>query len=87
MNKPAGILSQKASPSDLSLNEWMIGYLLAENILDEKSLSTFKPSVCNRLDRNTMGLVIGAKTLAGSQKMNQLIKERKIRKFYRMLEE
>ncbi len=85
MNKPAGILSQKASPSDLSLNEWMIGYLLAENILDEKSLSTFKPSVCNRLDRNTMGLVIGAKTLAGSQKMNQLIKERKIRKFYRML--
>ncbi len=85
MNKPAGVLSQKASPSDLSLNEWMIGYLLAENILDEKSLSTFKPSVCNRLDRNTMGLVIGAKTLAGSQKMNQLIKERKIRKFYRML--
>lgn len=85
MNKPAGVLSQKASTSDLSLNEWMIGYLLAENILDEKSLSTFKPSVCNRLDRNTMGLVIGAKTLAGSQKMNQLIKERKIRKFYRML--
>ncbi len=85
MNKPAGVLSQKASPSDLSLNEWMIGYLLAENILDEKSLSTFKPSVCNRLDRNTMGLVIGAKTLVGSQKMNQLIKERKIRKFYRML--
>ena len=34
MNKPAGILSQKASPLDLSLNEWMIGYLLAEKILD-----------------------------------------------------
>lgn len=85
MNKPAGILSQKASPSDLSLNEWMIGYLLAQNVLDVKKISTFKPSVCNRLDRNTMGLVIGAKTLAGSQKMNQLLKERKIRKFYRML--
>lgn len=85
MNKPAGILSQKAVPSDLSLNEWMIGYLLTENILDAETLSTFKPSVCNRLDRNTMGLVIGAKTLVGSQKMNHLIKERRIKKFYRML--
>ena len=85
MNKPAGILSQKASPLDLSLNEWMIGYLLAEEILDVRALSTFKPSICNRLDRNTMGLVIGAKTLAGSQKINHLIKSRSIKKFYRML--
>ena len=85
MNKPAGILSQKASPLDLSLNEWMIGYLLAEKILDVKALSTFKPSICNRLDRNTMGLVLGAKTLAGSQKINHLIKSRSIKKFYRML--
>lgn len=85
MNKPAGILSQKASPLDLSLNEWMVGYLLAEKILDVRALSTFKPSICNRLDRNTMGLVIGAKTLAGSQKINHLIKSRSIKKFYRML--
>lgn len=85
MNKPAGVLSQKAGASDLSLNEWMIGYLLAQKHLGEKELLTFKPSICNRLDRNTMGLVIGAKSLEGSQKMSQLIKEHKIRKFYRML--
>lgn len=85
MNKPAGILSQKAGPEDLSLNEWMIGYLLANKCIDEKQLSTFKPSICNRLDRNTIGLVIGSKSLAGSQKMNELISSRKIRKFYRML--
>ena len=85
MNKPAGILSQKAQPADLSLNEWMIGYLLSEKDIDLKQLATFKPSICNRLDRNTMGLVTGAKSLAGSQKMNQLIKNRTIKKFYRML--
>ncbi len=85
MNKPAGILSQKAKPTDVSLNEWMIGYLLANNCLNAGQLSTFKPSVCNRLDRNTIGLVIGAKSLAGSQKMNELISSRRIRKFYRML--
>lgn len=85
MDKPAGILSQKANPEDLSLNEWMIGYLLLNNAITPKQLTTFKPSVCNRLDRNTMGLVIGAKSLAGSQKMNALIQNRRIKKFYRML--
>lgn len=85
MNKPAGILSQKAKPEDVSLNEWMIGYLLAVKCIDAQQLSTFKPSICNRLDRNTVGLVIGAKSLAGSQKMNELISSRCIKKFYRML--
>ncbi len=28
VNKPRGMLSQKASPQDLSLNEWLIEYLL-----------------------------------------------------------
>ncbi len=85
MDKPVGILSQKAEPKDLSLNEWLIGYLLSKGSLQENQLSTFKPSVCNRLDRNTSGLVIGAKSLQGSQKMNELIRSRSVRKFYRML--
>lgn len=84
LNKPEGILSQKADQSDLSLNEWMIGYLLFCGSLSAEQLSTYKPSVCNRLDRNTEGLVIGAKSLAGSQEMNRLISQRQIRKFYRM---
>ena len=45
---------------------------------------TYRPSVCNRLDRNTSGLVICAKSLAGSQRLNELIRERRIRKFYRL---
>ncbi|MEY8267287.1 RluA family pseudouridine synthase [Lachnospiraceae bacterium 64-25] len=85
LNKPEGILSQKADKEDLSLNEWMIGYLLSCGSLSAEQLSTYKPSVCNRLDRNTEGLVIGAKSLAGSQEMNRLISQRQIRKFYRML--
>lgn len=85
LNKPEGILSQKADKGDLSLNEWMIGYLLSCGSLSVEQLSTYKPSVCNRLDRNTEGLVIGAKSLAGSQEMNRLISQRQIRKFYRML--
>lgn len=85
LNKPAGILTQKASDKDLSLNEWMIGYLLHNNILNESELYSFKPSVVNRLDRNTSGLVLCGKTLAGSQALSKLIHDRCIRKFYRTI--
>ena len=83
LNKPAGILAQKSEPTDLSVNEWLIGYLLENGKITKEQLDTFKPSICNRLDRNTSGLMICGKSLLGSQQMNYLIKERKLRKFYR----
>ncbi|MCM1189069.1 MAG: RluA family pseudouridine synthase [bacterium] len=83
LSKPAGILSQKAHPSDLSLNEWLIGYLLARDPALKKDLDTFHPSVCNRLDRNTSGLVLCGRSLAGTQYLSKCIRERSIRKFYR----
>lgn len=84
VNKPSGILTQKSNPNDVSLNEWFIGYLLANQIITDEELTTFKPSVCNRLDRNTSGMVICGKTLLGSQKMSQLLKERSLHKYYRL---
>lgn len=85
LNKPAGILTQKASPQDVSLNEWLIGYLLSENPNLESELDTFRPSVCNRLDRNTSGIVLCGKSLAGLQYLSRCIKERTIRKYYRTI--
>lgn len=83
--KPAGILTQKSSPTDLSLNEWIIGYLLSENPSLIGELKTFHPSVCNRLDRNTSGIVLCGKSLPGLQYLSRCIKERSIRKFYRTI--
>lgn len=85
VNKPAGILTQKAAPTDLSLNEWLVGYLLETNAISTDELHTFHPSVCNRLDRNTSGIVLCGKTLAGSQLLSRVIKERTVRKFYRTI--
>lgn len=85
LDKPAGVLTQKAAAGDLSLNEWMIGYLLAEAPGFEKELAGFRPSVCNRLDRNTSGLVLCGKSLPGLQYLSRCIKERSIRKFYRTI--
>ncbi len=83
-NKPAGVLSQKAKEDDISVNEWLIGYLLRSGQIDSMVLSSFKPSVCNRLDRNTSGLMLLGKSLSGSQHLSQWIKKRDIRKFYRL---
>lgn len=83
VNKPAGVLSQRADAREPSLNEWLIGYLLDTGSLSKKQLETFKPSVCNRLDRNTSGLVICGKSLPGSKKMSELLRDRTLHKFYR----
>ncbi len=82
VNKPAGILSQKAAPTDVSVNEWLIGYMLDKGDISANELATFKPSICNRLDRNTSGMVVCGKSLAGSQLMSQLIKEKTLEKYY-----
>ena len=82
LNKPMGILSQQAIENDMSLNEWAIGYLHNNGTVDARSLAHFKPSVLNRLDRNTSGMVIVGKTLLGSNTCSELIRNRKIEKYY-----
>ncbi len=61
INKPAGMLSQPADDGTPSLVEYLIGYLLQKGDLAEEQLQTFRPSVCNRLDRNTSGMVCAGK--------------------------
>lgn len=82
LNKPAGILSQKAKKGDVSLNEWMIGYLLEKGKVDGEGLSRFRPSVCNRLDRNTSGLVLCGKSVRGSQFLSDILRDRSLHKYY-----
>ena len=81
-DKPAGILSQKSEQTDISLNEWLVGYLLKSGAITEEELATFKPSVCNRLDRNTSGIVLCSKTLKGAQLLGDLLRNRTLHKYY-----
>lgn len=87
VNKPAGLLSQKAKPEDISVNEEAVSYLLESHAITEKSLEVFKPSVCHRLDRNTSGLLIVGKSLPGLQHMSEVLKERTAKKYYLCLVE
>ena len=44
--------------------------------------SSFTPALCNRLDRNTSGLVIAGKTLRGVQAVNETIRSHNLDKYY-----
>lgn len=82
MNKPSGELSQKASPDDISMNDYLLSYVLEQGILSEADFSMFRPSICNRLDRNTSGLLIAGISLKGLQEMADLLKNRTLEKYY-----
>ena len=79
INKPFGLLSQKSRPEDISASE------IARDILRKNGTvfdATFAPSVVHRLDRNTGGVMIMAKTLPASQILSEMIRSHSLRKFY-----
>ncbi len=81
MNKPSGLPSQGESGED-SLEAEMRAYLTEKGDYNPKTENTFLPSLCHRIDRNTSGLVIGAKDAESLRILNQKIKDKEIRKFY-----
>lgn len=85
INKPVGMLSQKAEKEDVSLVEYLISYLIDSGQVTMETLRAFRPSVCNRLDRNTSGIVAAGKSLLGLQQMGELFKTRNLKKYYRCL--
>ncbi len=82
LNKPIGELSQKAAKEDVSMVEYLLSYLLTTKQLTREQLASFKPGICNRLDRNTSGLLIAGKSLLGLQEMAEILKDRSLGKYY-----
>lgn len=85
INKAVGMLSQKAQKDDISLIEHLTAYMLERGQITKEQLKSFHPAVCNRLDRNTSGIIIAGKTLLGLQKMSELLKSRNIGKYYQTI--
>lgn len=82
INKPEGVLSQKASAEDVSMVEAVVSYLLDKQEITPEALETFHPSICNRLDRNTTGIIGAGKSLLGLQTLSRLFRDRTVRKYY-----
>ena len=57
INKPRGLLVQKSSPNDESLDQLAVEYLMATNQYNPDKEKGFVPGPAHRLDRNTSGIV------------------------------
>lgn len=86
INKPVGILSHGASKEfEENIVDSMISYLIEKGEFVPRIQKTFTPSICNRLDRNTSGIIIGAKNYQSLKAINEAIKNGKVRKFYKTI--
>ena len=57
-------------------------YLYRKGEYDPKDENSFAPALCNRIDRNTSGIVIGAKNAKALRHLNSEIKNRTVNKRY-----
>lgn len=65
-----------------TLIERIKSYLYEKGEYNPKTEHSFSPALCNRLDRNTGGIIIAAKNAAALRIINEKIKNREIKKFY-----
>ena len=86
INKQIGLLSHGAS-GDFEENvvDSMISYLIQKEEYIPRIEKTFTPSICNRLDRNTSGIIIGAKNYEALKDINKAIRAGSIRRFYKTI--
>ncbi len=82
LHKPAGMLSQKSVPEDDSLNDYLLDLCRDQGWLSQEAMEHFRPSVANRLDRNTSGIVLCGISTKGLQFLSRILKERDLSKYY-----
>ena len=82
-NKRPGVLvHEDTDGADNTLIMHIKAYLYQKGEYDPASEQSFAPALCNRIDRNTGGIVIAAKNAEALRVMNEKIREDEIRKFY-----
>ena len=83
MDKPSGLIvhDDDREKTNTLLNH-MKAYLYNKGEYEPDKENSFVPSLCNRIDRNTQGIVIAAKNAMALKIINEKIKQREIKKFY-----
>lgn len=82
-NKRPGVLvHEDDAAKDNTLIMHIKAYLYLKGEYDPNEEQSFAPALCNRIDRNTGGIVIAAKNAEALREMNEKIKYDEIRKFY-----
>jgi len=83
VNKPPNILCHSSTdPKEITLVDQMKAYLYQSGAWNPETEQSFVPALSNRLDRNTGGLVIAAKSAVAQRILNEKLRTGEIDKYY-----
>ena len=83
LNKRPGVLvHEDTAAAENTLIMHVKAYLAQKGEYDPESEQSFAPALCNRIDRNTGGIVIAAKNAEALREMNEKIRNDELRKCY-----
>ena len=86
VNKMAGILSHSSENNrEKNIVDGIVNYLIAKGDYNPRLEHNFIPGICNRLDRNTSGVILGGKNYESMKNLNQSMREYRIARFYRTI--
>lgn len=82
---PGVLVHSDKKNGEAALTDYALSYLYEKGEYDPKKEVTFTPAPCNRLDRNTSGVVMFGKNFKSLKVLNAMIRERKTKKYYTAL--
>ena len=83
VNKPVGLVVHEDDTNTADTLIFRIQhYLYDKGEYRPEQENSFAPALCNRIDRNTQGIVIAAKNAEALRILNQKIKDRELHKYY-----
>ena len=83
LDKPAGMVVHADEGEKVNtLVNHLLAYLYQKREWKPREENAFTPALCNRIDRNTGGIVIAAKNAEALRVLNEKIRERELSKFY-----
>ena len=82
-DKPCGLVVHEDESGEAdTLIDRVLHYLYDKGEYDPDTENSFTPALCNRIDRNTSGIVICAKNAESLRVLNQKVKDRELEKLY-----
>ena len=83
LDKPVGqVVHADEGEKVNTLVNHMLAYLYQKREWNPRKENAFTPALCNRIDRNTGGIVIAAKNAEALRILNDKIRDREIAKYY-----
>lgn len=82
---PGVLVHSNSEAGAPTLTDYVLSYLFDKGDYTPEKEVTFTPAPCNRLDRNTSGIVIYGKNFEALKSLNEMIREKRVEKYYMSL--